>query len=146
MVVTLPTPNSLADWLAYIALIVTTFFGVVSLGGLAWSAVGYVRIQKKAAEHERYRRLFELSDQIGKSGGAIAGKMVAFYELRKYPEYADVIVRICDDVKVEGTSAAVLKREMKLTADVLRPNKKDVPITPLPGTGEGGARAKGVGG
>lgn len=58
-------------------------------------------------------------DHLGHSGGSIASKMAAAYELRKYPQYKDVIVRMCRETEVSGTSAVMLKNEMLLTADFL---------------------------
>jgi hypothetical protein len=46
--------------------------------------------------------------------------MGAAFELRKYPEYGDVILRMCEKVEVEGQTALMLKEELELTAKYLR--------------------------
>ena len=58
-------------------------------------------------------------DHLGQSGGSIASKMAAAYELRKYPEYREVIIRMCREGEVTGPSGKMLKHEMMLTADHL---------------------------
>lgn len=57
--------------------------------------------------------------QAGSPEINIAAKMAAFFELRKYPEYADVIIRLCE-APVSGGMADLLKKEMQLTAEYLR--------------------------
>lgn len=91
----------------------------VPLCALAWSAVAYVRLRQREIRRERYERFFEVMEHLGKQGGSVASKMAAVYELRKFPEYADVIVRLFDHVEVDGQSAPMLKSEMVLTADFL---------------------------
>lgn len=59
-------------------------------------------------------------EHLGKQGGSVASKMAAAYELRKFPEYLDVIIRLMEHVDVEGHAAPMLKTEMSLTADFLR--------------------------
>ena len=46
--------------------------------------------------------------------------MAAAFELRKYPEYADVIINICENTKIEGVAAKMLKDELMATAEHLR--------------------------
>lgn len=50
----------------------------------------------------------------------IASKMAAAYELRKYHDYADVIVRFCEGAPVEGAAGELLKTELKHTAQYYR--------------------------
>jgi hypothetical protein len=61
-------------------------------------------------------------DKIGVQEGSITSKVAAVYELRKYPEYRDVIIRICDksQAQVVGASAQMLIDELKLTAEYMR--------------------------
>ncbi len=106
------TVESLAAWVGIIV-------GVLSLAAIAWSAVQYVLLRRREVAHQEYQRFFEILDQVGKPGGSIASKMGAFYELRKYPDYKDVIVRICREVEVAGDSAGPLKAEMLATAKYL---------------------------
>ncbi len=96
----------------------------VPLCALAWSAVTYVRIRQREIQRDRYERFFEVMDHLGKQGGSVASKMAAVFELRKFPEYADVIIRLVDQVDVEGHAAPMLKAEMELTAAFLRTRTK----------------------
>jgi hypothetical protein len=107
------TPQTVGDWIAWAGL-------VLPLATLAFSAVWYVRALSQKQRADRYSRLWELMRQAGAQDGNIAGKMAAFYEMRKYPEYAEVIIRLCEDTEVVGGSAALLKKEMLLTAEHLR--------------------------
>ena len=61
-------------------------------------------------------------DHLGQSGDSIASKMAAAYELRKYPEYKDVITRMCRQTETVGSVSKMLKDEMLLTADFLEGN------------------------
>jgi hypothetical protein len=49
--------------------------------------------------------------------------MAAAYELRKYPDYTDVIINICEKTEVTGPAAAMLKQELVATADYLKARK-----------------------
>jgi hypothetical protein len=40
--------------------------------------------------------------------------------LRKYPAYREVIIRLCEQAKVDGPAAEMLRDELKLTADLMR--------------------------
>jgi hypothetical protein len=48
--------------------------------------------------------------------------MAAAFELRKFPEYKDVILRLASQVEIEGSvqSSTMLKHEIELTAEFLR--------------------------
>lgn len=58
--------------------------------------------------------------QAGTQDSNIVAKMAAFYEMRKYKEYAEVIIRLCEGATVVGSEGALLKEEMMRTADYLR--------------------------
>jgi hypothetical protein len=59
-------------------------------------------------------------DHLGQGGGSIASKMAAAYELRKYPQYSEVIIRLCEQAIFEGPAAEMLRQEMLLTAEIMR--------------------------
>ncbi|MCP5387667.1 MAG: hypothetical protein H6916_12765 [Novosphingobium sp.] len=103
--------RSATDWLTWGAL-------VLPLASLAWSAWQYVAIQKREEARQRFDNLFRVMEKIGEQGGSIAAKMAAVNELRKYPEYKDLIVRLCNDAapRVVGENASMLRREFELTA------------------------------
>lgn len=102
--------DSTADWLAWAAL-------AMPLAALAWSAVQYILIQKKAEQQRRFDNLFRVMEMVGMRDGSLAAKAAAVYELRNYPEYKDVIVRFCREAEgyVGGDAAQILKTEFNLT-------------------------------
>ena len=106
-------PESFLDWIAYLGL-------ALPLCVLAWSAATYALALRRQNAHSRFERFFQVMDHLGQQGGSIASKMAAAYELRKYPEYKDVIVRLCEQAAVDGPSAQMLRNELQLTADYMR--------------------------
>jgi hypothetical protein len=102
-----------ADWIAWAGV-------VLPLAALAWSAVFYVRTKRREISHQEYSRFFEVMGHLGHQGGSIASKMAAAYELRRFPEYHEVILRLCEQASFEGPASEMLRKEMLLTADVLR--------------------------
>ena len=93
---------------------------VIPLAALAWSAVFFALTRRRETKHNEYQRFFEITNHLGSQGGSIASKMAAAYELRKYPEYKDVILNICEKASVEGAAAIMLKEELQLTARYMR--------------------------
>lgn len=88
---------------------------------LAYAAIVHVRNQRRQIDRESYLRIFEVAEHLGSRGGSIASKMIAAYELRKFPEYGDVVSRVCDlPVEGDGGAADLLKAEMSKTKAVLR--------------------------
>jgi len=101
-----------ADWLTWAAL-------VLPLIALAWSAWQYVALQKREEERQRFDNFFRVMEKIGEQQGSIAAKIAAVHELRKYPEYKDLIVRLCRDAapRVVGENAHMLRKEFEFTAE-----------------------------
>jgi hypothetical protein len=104
--------KSATDWLTWAAIVLPLFV-------LAWSAYQYVAIQRREEGRERFNRLFRIMDMIGGQETSLASKIAAVYELRRYPDYRELIVRFCRDAapRVIGENGFMLKREMELTAD-----------------------------
>jgi hypothetical protein len=98
-------PSNFAEWIAWGAV-------VVPLSAMAWSAWRYVDIKGREIAHAEYQRLFEVTEHLGSSGSSIVSKVLAAYELRKYPEYREVIIRVCEQANVEGEAADMLRREL----------------------------------
>lgn len=105
--------SSAAEWIAWAGI-------VIPLAALAWSAVFYTLARKREVQHQEYQRFFTITDHLGHSGGSIASKMAAAFELRKYPEYTEVIVNICENTKIEGPAAKMLRDELMATANYLK--------------------------
>jgi hypothetical protein len=108
-------PEDWQDWVAWAGV-------VLPLMTIAWSAWSYSQTRKRETQHREYERFFEVMDHLGQQGGSIASKMAAAYELRKYPEYKEVIIRMCETVQTSGhdSSAKMLKSELEATAKHLR--------------------------
>lgn len=97
------------DWVAWAGL-------VLPLSALAWAAIYFVLTWREELKHKRYQKFFELMERVGTQNSSIAGKMAVVFEMRKYRDYKDVIVRLCQDVKIEGQARELLEREFDLTA------------------------------
>ncbi len=106
-------PTTATEWIAWGGV-------VLPFAGLAGSAVRFVWLEGEKRKDANYQRFYDLMDQIGRPGHSIAAKMAAVYELRKFPDYAEVSIRVCEDVPVGGDAAKPLADEMKLTAEFLR--------------------------
>ena len=106
--------SDVVNWMTWLA-------AIVPLWALAWSAYHYVNLRQADDSERQYNRLFTALNQLG-SNSSIVAKCAAAYELRKFPEYADLIVRVCEQVPVEGTSTAVkmLQTELALTVDHMK--------------------------
>jgi len=103
------SPSSFGDWIAWGGL-------VLPLIAIAVSAVRYVWLLVEQSREKSYSRFFELMDQLGRQEYSIAAKVAAAHELRRFPRYKDVIVRLCETADVTGTNAEMLERELHLTA------------------------------
>jgi hypothetical protein len=88
---------------------------------LAGSAVAYVVKLYLEARERRRGYFFELMGRIDASA-PIAGKVAAVYELRRFPEHRDFIVRFCtlQQSNVTGEGAGSLIAEMQATAEFFR--------------------------
>ncbi|MBX9885322.1 MAG: hypothetical protein K2X68_10155 [Novosphingobium sp.] len=101
------------EWIAWAGV-------VIPLAALAWSAVVYAIAQRRAVMNAEYERFFQIMDHLGQNGGSIASKMAAAYELRKFPQYKEVIINLCEKADLEGPAAKMLRDELAETARVLR--------------------------
>ena len=101
------------DWLTWGALVLPLF-------ALAWAAVQYVLTQKREQKHREYERFFDIMRKFGASDSTVPGNMAAAFELRQFPQYGDVIIRLCEEAPMVGGTAAMLNGEMARTAEFLR--------------------------
>lgn len=107
-----PTPITETDvlyWLAALGL-------AVPLITLAGSAFAYTVKQFQDRAERRRNRFFEIM-QFVDSSLPIATKVAAIYELRRFPEHADFIIRFCAAQRdnVTGPGSAPLIAEMDAT-------------------------------
>ena len=103
--------SDIVNWMTWVA-------AIVPLWAIAWAAYHYVSLRRVDEEDKKFNRFFVVMDHLGREG-SVASKMAAAFELRKFPEYAEVIIRMCEKVKVDGVSAQMLRDELNLTADFL---------------------------
>jgi hypothetical protein len=108
-------PANWQEWIAWAGL-------ALPLISLAWAACFFVLTRRREVHHQEFQRVFEVMDHLGQQGGSIASKMAAAYELRKYPEYREVIIRLCENVELQGSSAAIemMREELRLTAEYMK--------------------------
>lgn len=97
------------DWVVWAGL-------VLPLATLAWAAIFFALTWREEIKHKRYQKFFELMELVGKENSSIAGKMAAVFEMRKYPEYKEVIIRLCKDAQIHGHAKQLHEREFDLTA------------------------------
>jgi hypothetical protein len=73
-------------------------------------------------QHRRFEQFFSVTDKIGQSEGSLLSKVAALYELRRFPEYAEVIVRMTQAPEIVGGGRAteVLEQELRLTNQEMR--------------------------
>jgi len=105
--------STAGEWIAWAGV-------VVPLIALAWSAATYSLAKRREVKHQEYQRFFQIADHLGQQGGSVASKMAAAFELRKYPQYAEVVVNICEKAEIEGPASKMLKEEMRATAEFMR--------------------------
>lgn len=86
------------------------------LMALAGSATAFViNLYREAAEH-RKNYFFELMQFID-SDRPMATKVAAVYELRRFPEHREFVIRFCQSqqANISGTGASLLAAEMEQT-------------------------------
>jgi hypothetical protein len=88
---------------------------------IAGSAVAFVVKQFQDARERRRSQFFELMQYID-SDAPIATKVAAVYELRRFPEHKDFVIRFCEGQReiVSGGGAQLLVDEMDHTRDAMR--------------------------
>ena len=91
---------------------------LVPLMTLAASAFVYVVNLWIARQDKQRDRFFDLMKLID-GQGSIATKVAAVYELRRFPNHKDFIIRFCDtqSQNVGGAGATTLVAEMGMTKD-----------------------------
>jgi hypothetical protein len=109
------TPKSVSDWIAWLALVIPLFI-------LSATAVRYLLDRQAEMKCRRFEEFFTVTDKLGDTGGSIMSKVAAVYELRRFPEYADVITRMTDapDIRGSGRPVELLVNEFQLTHEVMK--------------------------
>ena len=69
---------------------------VVPLFALAWSAYQWVGLQREQQRQKRFERFFQTIMRVHNAERALVSQMAAVFELRNYPEYRELVVRICE--------------------------------------------------
>jgi hypothetical protein len=105
--------SSIQDWIAWGGIVIPLF-------AMAWAAIFYVLTRRREVRFQEFERLFRVMDHLSQSDGSIPSKMAAAYELRKYPDYKEVIIRLCREAILSpGGNSEMLKSEMTRTAEFL---------------------------
>ena len=82
--------GTVADWLAWGAL-------AAAVGVIAWSSYRYLAVKEAEQRQRKFENFFETIRRVHNKDGSLIAQKSAIFELRNYPEYKDVILRICDD-------------------------------------------------
>ena len=106
-------PNSVSDWIAFLSLLTPLTIATIT-------AAIYVKNQSRDNQYREYRKFFDITDSLSKEDVSLISKLAAVYELRKYKEYKDVIIRALEKTPVNGDSAGLLIEEMRLTKEYLK--------------------------
>ena len=109
-------PSTWQEWTVAVGLF-------IPLASLAWTGVSFSITHRREVRNAEFERFFNVMDRLGNNDGSEPSKLAAAYELREYPQYREVIVRMCRELKVTGGAAQRLKAEMLRTADYLEGNK-----------------------
>ena len=107
-----------SDWQGWVA-----WAGIVlPLVVLAWSAWRFTADRVELRKQRRFEHFFSVTDKVGQAQGSILSKVAAVYELRRFPEYSEVIVRITEEPEIigGGRAQAVLEQEFRLTHDAMK--------------------------
>jgi len=103
------------DWLAWAGV-------VLPLTVLAWTAFWFTHERREQRKHRRFEHFFSVTDKIGQAQGSLLSKVAALYELRRFPEYSDVIVRMTEAPEIVGGGKAklLLEQEFLLTHEAMK--------------------------
>jgi sulfur carrier protein ThiS len=96
---------------------------VVPFGAIAWSAVAYVLNQRREQRFREFQKFHDLMRELGTTGTTVLANVAVAFELRKFPQYKDVIVRALTEIEVRGARADLLKQEFALTIEYLENGK-----------------------
>ncbi|MDF0540912.1 hypothetical protein PX699_01045 [Sphingobium sp. H39-3-25] len=92
---------------------------VIPFFALAYSAVIYSLNQRREQQFREFQKFHDLMKELGIAGTTILGNAAIAYELRKFPQYRELIIRALTEIEVRGTRADMLKREFGLTVEFL---------------------------
>ena len=103
------------EWLAWVGI-------VIPLCVLAWSAFRFTQERREQRKHSKFEHFFSVTDKIGQAQGSLLSKVAAVYELRRFPEYAEVITRMTAEPEIVGggRSKALLEEEFGLTHEAMK--------------------------
>jgi len=92
---------------------------VVPFCAIGWSAAVYVLNQRREQRFREFHKFHDLMRELGTAGTGVLGNVAVAYELRKFPQYKEVIVRALTEIEVRGARADLLKQEFALTIEFL---------------------------
>lgn len=110
--------ETVVDWLTWLGV-------VIPLVVLACQGWRYVNIQKDAGRQQEFVNFFHTLERVNNKDGSLILQMAAIFELRNYPKYKDVILKICDDAQsIFSTDDLRVLDQFEATASFLRAIKK----------------------
>lgn len=87
---------------------------------IAWSAVQYVLTQKREQNYREFEKFHRIMAELGSPNTTVLGNMALTYELRKFPQYREVIIRALENIEVKGSRADLLEHEFALTIELMK--------------------------
>ena len=108
----LDTPG---DWIAWAGI-------VLPLITLAWAATQYVNVEAKKAKRQRFEDFKSLCEDLNSEN--ITTQVAVIFEMRKYPEYKEVIGRLLGQITIMGTASELITDEMDITLAKLNLDKR----------------------
>ncbi|MXO73813.1 hypothetical protein GRI40_01060 [Altererythrobacter aerius] len=108
-------PSNWQEWVAWAGI-------VIPLAVLAWTAWKFTADRSEQRKHRRCEHFFSVTDKIAQSEGSLLSRVAALYELRRFPEYSEVIVRMTEAPEIVGggRAKAVLQQEFRLTQEAMK--------------------------
>ena len=103
------TLSSVADWLAYGALI-------VALAALGWAAIRHVQNERRKIEQAEFDNFYRTLERVHNKDASLILQRAAIFELRNFPKYRDFIIRLCRDRRLLfPTGGEKVQEELLLT-------------------------------
>jgi hypothetical protein len=109
------SPGSWEGWIAWAGV-------VIPLAALAWSAVNHVIVEKRKAQVDRFEDFLSLLTIINNVKGEVGlyEQLAAAFQLRNFPEYRDILIRVYERHARTTTGFEKVAEEMNATISFLK--------------------------
>ena len=112
------TLGTAADWIAWVALI-------VSVSVIAWAAFRYTGLEKSKNKQIRFENFYRTLERVHNKDQSLILQRAAIFELRNFPEYKKLIVRLCQDRQNLFPEVAMVQDEFQLTLNYFEGKPSD---------------------